>query len=51
MSIYAEYLDKFPCLLQKGYGFAFFPEEGIKGIEKKFDDKIAHTIKSIAFDF
>lgn len=48
MEIYADHLDRFPCLLQNGFGFSFFPDK----LEPKiFDEKVSITVMKIALDF
>lgn len=46
INLYANHLDRFPYLLQNGYGLSIYPQNG-----KKSSPKTAVTIKAILADF
>ena len=51
VSLYSNYLDSYPCLLQNGYGLGFFPDNIEAKSKKKFDPLVSSTIESITVDF
>lgn len=52
ISIYADYLNDYPCLLQNGYGLGFFPEYVTGKPDKCIHDPgISSTIEEITHDF
>lgn len=50
-AMYADFLEFYPKLLEKGYGFGFYYEAYAEEDKKKFDDRIYITIHEIILDF